>query len=146
MAKKSQPKEDKPVPQCKAILLCEQSIIEAGTGKVSLISIVNVLAVPRIDGTTKPVQAFLQLVDGIGRYKTALEIRDVAEDRVLKRTKGPTIEFSDRLATIQVLLSIPPLKILHQGNYDVVALADGLEIDRQQFFAEYYDDEGESEP
>jgi len=77
---------------------------------------------------------FLQLIGGIGRYHIAIEVRDLHEDEIIAQQDGE-IEFSDRLNRLSLEINVPPLPLDHPGAYDVVVLADGQEIDRQQFEA-----------
>jgi hypothetical protein len=136
MAKKSARKEGVPPPKCKAILLCDHTIIEAGTGKVSVIGIFERFQLPAFPGHTAPFTAFLQMTDGVGRYDVTIEVHDLQNDMVLARVTGAAIEFADRRAKVNFMIAIPPLPLQHAGGYDFVVLAGGKEIDRQQFVAQ----------
>jgi hypothetical protein len=125
----------KPPPKCKAILLCDQTIIEMVTRKVSVIGIFDNFVLPQFPGMTRPATAFLQLVTGIGRYEIVIEIQDLRDNRVLARAAGPGVEFPERLQKMNLMIPIPPLPLHHPGVYDVVVYANGQEIDRQQFTA-----------
>ena len=128
--------EPKPPPKCKAILLCDQTIIDAATGKLSIIGIFARFTVPAFPGTLIPFTAFLQMTSGIGRYKITLEIHDLREDTVVARAEGPEVDFPDRATKINFATPVPPLALEHPGAYDFVVFADGQEIDRQQFDAQ----------
>ena len=52
---------------CKALLLCQKTIIEAVTGNVSIIGTFSRFHLPSIPGQTGPFTVFMQLTDGIGR-------------------------------------------------------------------------------
>lgn len=118
-------------PVCKAILLCEKTVIEAGTGQISLINIID--QIPSFPGQTMPVEAFLQVTDAEGKYDVVVEVRDCGADHVLARAIGAGIEIPDRHATCNILIPVPSLRLHHTGPYDFVVLANGQEIDRQQF-------------
>jgi len=135
MAKEKKPsgKAGKPPPRCKAILLCDQLIVDAQTGKVSVIGVFDGFVVPTMPGRTRPSNAFLQLTDGIGNYSITVEIHDLLEDRVIARAKLAEIGFASRATKGNLVIPVPPLPIDHVGVYDFVVLADGQEIDRQQF-------------
>ena len=120
-------------PQCKAILLCSRTILEAGTGNISLIGVFTHIALRQVPGETVPMEAFLQFTDAEGRYDLLVEIHDQEKQRIIARAVGPAIEVADRLAYANVLIPIPPLKINHTGPYDFVVFANEKEIDRQQF-------------
>jgi hypothetical protein len=125
----------KPPPRCKAILLCDQAIVEAGTGKVSLIGIFDRFAVPEFPGLVRQFTAFLQLTDGIGKYRITVEVHDLREDAILARAAIVQIVFQDRAGKANLMIPVPPLLLKHPGGFDFVVLADEQEIDRQQFAA-----------
>lgn len=126
-------RERKPPPVCKAILLCDTVIRDAFTGKVSLIGLFDGFGMREMPGFTNPVIAFLQLVEGIGKYSLTVEIHDLGRDRVIARAEAATVEFPDRLSRRQVIIPVPPLPMEHEGVYDFVVMADEKEVDRQQF-------------
>jgi hypothetical protein len=132
MAKKSQ---KKPPPKCKAILLCDQTIIEAVTGKVSIIGIFDSWNLPQFPHPTRPFMAFLQMTDGIGQYTISVEVHDLEADQIIAQAQAARMTFPDRTAKVNLVIPVPPLLLRHAGNYDFVVLADGQEIDRQQFAA-----------
>ena len=113
MAKNVQPKKDKPLPQCKAILLCEHTIVDPKTEKVSLIGIIRLLHGLIIPGKTEPMEVFLQLVDGIGSYDITLQVHDLAMDETIAKGKGPSVNFPDPLVVRQLILPIPALPMTH---------------------------------
>ena len=143
--KKPAPKKStKPPPKCKAILLCDQAIVEAVTGKVSLVGIFDRFALRKFPGHIRQFTAFLQLTDGIGKYAITIEVHDLREDVVLARAPIVSLEFKDRAGKANLMIPVPPLLLKHAGGYDFVVLADGQEIDRQQFLARSVG--GDSEP
>ena len=131
----SKPKEDRPPPKCKAILLCQQITVDAGTARASVLDILQSLDFATLPGQTKPMELYLQLVDGMGRYDITVEIHDLAEERTIGRGKGLNIFMPDPLRTLQLAIPIPSLPITHAGYYDVIVFANRQEIDRQQFVA-----------
>ncbi len=120
-------------PKCKAILLCDKTIIEAGTGNVSLIGTFAEFNLREIPGVTPHVEAFCQIIDAEGSYEIRVEIHDLHDGKIIARADGLEIEIPDRLMRVNVIVPIPSLPIGHEGLYDFVILANGREIDRQQF-------------
>jgi hypothetical protein len=137
MAKKkaSSAKGRKPPPRCKAILLCDQAIVEAMTGKVSLIGIFDRFTLRKFPGHIRQFTAFLQLTDGVGSYNITIEVHDLREDQILARAAIVQMTFQDRSGKANLMIPVPPLLLKHPGGYDFVVLADEQEIDRQQFLA-----------
>lgn len=120
-------------PKCKAILLCDKTIIEAATGKISLIGTFTHFALKEIPGRTRTVEAFCQFTDAEGRYDLVVEIHNLQNGTVIARATGPAIEIPNRLMRANVIIPIPSLSVGNSGAYDFVIFANGSEIDRQQF-------------
>lgn len=149
MAKRKKPaktgREGKPPPSCKAMIIAEKVIIEKDTEKVSIINIFNGFLLSEFPGKTGPAAAFVQMIDGIGRYDITVEVHDLKENKVIARAGGMNIAFPEtRLGTVNFMINIPPIPLQHPGAYDVVVLADGQEIERQKFHASERTAEGES--
>lgn len=105
------------------------------TGKPTIVGIFSGFNVPAFPGFTSPCNAFLQLTDGIGKYRITVEIRDLRDDLVIGRGEIADLDFPERAEKRNLIIPVPPVKLNHDGLYDFVVLADGQEIDRQQFGA-----------
>jgi hypothetical protein len=130
---KSEKEASPPRPVCKAILLCDQTILEAGTGKLSLIGIFSNFIMENLPGQIPKTEAFVQITDAKGRYDIVVEIHDLREDIIIARGKGLGIDVPNRHFFCNVLIPVPQLLIKHDGKYDIVVIANDEEIDRQQF-------------
>ena len=140
MAKKKKPSGKRkkfgiPPPKCKAILLCDAVILDAMTGKTSLIGIFENFMVRSLPGKSVPANLFLQLTDGHGKIDLRIEVHDLQADAIIARAEGPGVGFQDRLQKINVWIGLPPMPIESEGVYDIVVYAGDSEIDRQQFRA-----------
>jgi hypothetical protein len=134
----------------KAILLCERTIIESGTGQISLIGLFDELEVRAVPGTTGPFTVFLLLTDGIVGYdyEVSVEIHDLGNDVVIARATEPRLKWKDRLTTAHLLFPVSQLEVAHAGTYDIVVFADRREVERQRLVVlvpESLEDEEEQE-
>jgi hypothetical protein len=120
-------------PTCKALLLCDDTIIEAGTGKISLIGVFRQFALPRFPARTRAFRAFVQITNAAGRYDFLVQLKDLSTDDVMAEATG--IEIEDRLDVFNIVIPVPPLPLEHPGEYDFVVFANSDEIDRQSFRA-----------
>lgn len=135
MAEVNEPDGTKPKPNCKAILLCDQVIVDSMSGKTSLIGLFDRFNLRKYPVRLPPFWAFLQLVDGIGRYELGVEIRDLREgDATIARMRMP-VEFPERTNRMNVQFAVGGLPLAHPGVYDFIVSADGKEIDRQRLEA-----------
>jgi hypothetical protein len=131
-----------PPPKCKAILLCDQVIVDARTGKSSVIGIIGGFVLPTFPMATPPCTAFLQLTSGIGSCQITVEIHDLQSDQIIARAAAADVAFADRSAKINIIIPVPSITLQHAGLYDFVVLSSNEEIDRQQFRAQSFTPEG----
>jgi hypothetical protein len=132
---KRKPRQRKPPPRCKAILLCDHTIVEAVTGKISIIGIFANWYVPHFPIHIRPFTVFLQLTNGIGQYTVSVNVVDLRTDHIIAQAQAFAMNFPERRTIANLLIPVPALLLPHDGSYDFVVLADGQEIDRQQFQA-----------
>ena len=128
-------RQRKPPPRCKAIVICERTIIEAGSGSVSLIAAFDRFEVSHFPSVSRAFEIYLVLVDGIGRYQIVVEIYDLQEGTIFGRLPPIEIEWPERLARMTLVIPIAAIPLDHAGEYDIVVLADDQEIDRLKFSA-----------
>ncbi len=131
--RRRKPKRSKPPPTCKAILLCDGIIVDALTGKVTLVGIFEHFNLRSLPGKTVPAQIFLQLTNAKGKYAIKIEVHDLRDDVIIARGGGIQIEIEDRLDKINAWFPLPALPIKSEGAYDLVVFGGAAEIDRQQF-------------
>jgi hypothetical protein len=137
MAKKRR-KGKKPPPRCKAILLCDQVMLDAVTRKTSLIGVFDSFFMRQFPGPTQQFCVFLQLVDGIGTYVLTAEVHDLHDDAVIARLLQLQVKFPGRTNKLNLNVGPVVMQIPHVGAFDVVLMADGQEIDRQRFDARLF--------
>jgi hypothetical protein len=125
----------KPLPHCKAFLLCEGVAEDQVTGAISLLNLIDVMRLSSFPATSESFVVFLQLYDGIGRYTVSLELHDLADDRVAKATYQQ-VDFPNRLDKLDLLIPIATMRLPRPGRYEWVALVDGKELATQYFDAE----------
>lgn len=131
-ARRQMPTSQPPAPVCKAILLCQKTILEADTGAVSLIGVFDSFGVGE-DLITGSAEAFCQITEAEGDYELTIEIHDLSTGSMIAKGEGITINIPNRLVRANVIVPIPAMKFSHTGVFDFVILANGEEIDRQQF-------------
>jgi hypothetical protein len=127
------PKSEKPPPACKAILICEKTLRESRTGRITLIGIIREIPRRVIPGWTDPMVVFLQLVNGKGHLDLTIEVQHLQTDNTIVKTKGIGVDFPDPLTVRNLTLRLSSLPIAVFGTYDLIVFGNGQEIDRQQF-------------
>ncbi len=133
---------DKIPPTCKAMLICDQVMIERDTEKISVIGSYSTLSLERASPHFGPFCIFPQLTAGNAECRVIIEVQDLREGHVISKSEPKLVQFEDRLEVLNLIAAWPAIPIEHAGVYDVVAFADGIEIDRQRLQISF-DSEGE---
>ena len=126
----------KPLPHCKALLLCEKVTESQLTEKITLHNLIETFGLRSFPGRSTPFVIFIELYDGIGRYKLTIEVHDLSDDSMVAHTTYGNLEFPERLTRIVVTIPIDFVQLPRPGRYELVALANGQEIGRQYFDVE----------
>ncbi|MGH7135009.1 MAG: DUF6941 family protein [Pirellulales bacterium] len=131
----------KPLPQCKAFLICEGVGINNSTGQFNLYNLVNSLTFVQFPAAARPLVAFLQLYDGIGRYEVSVELRDLADESSVAAGIFGHLDFPERLVKMELAVPIDSMRLPHLGRYEIAVLLDGQELATQFIDAEVADDD-----
>lgn len=126
----------KPLPQCKAFLLCEGITEDEATGQLCLNKLIETLRFRSFPAEAVPFMVFVQLYDGIGRYQLAVELRDLSNNTSTAVTMPSSLDFPERLVKMDVILPIDSFRLPHAGRYEVAVLLDGEEAATQPIDAE----------
>jgi hypothetical protein len=108
------------------MLLCDRTIVEAGTGKVSIIGTFDSCRVERLPGYTIPFTIYVVLIEGvIGHdYEIAVDFYDLNDNSLVSHTIGSRALWNERLSRISLVMPVAPILIERPGDYDLVVLAD----------------------
>lgn len=126
----------KPLPHCKALLLCEKVTESQITGKVTLHNLIEAFQSRIFPGRSTPFTIFLQVYDGIGRYVVSTEITDLADGSIVARTALRDLYFPDRLTRIQLVVPVESVRLPRSGRYEMVVFVEGQPLASQHFEAE----------
>jgi hypothetical protein len=130
----------KPLPHCKALLLCERVTEHRVTGALTLRNLIESFRIPAYTRNSTPFAIFVQLYDGIGRYHLTIEVYDLSDDSNVARATFADLDFPERLAKIDAVIPVDAVWLPRPGRYEVLVLADRRELSRQSFVAEIKND------
>jgi hypothetical protein len=120
-----------PPPSCKAILLCERVVYNAFTQRYSVVEIIGDIYIDRPNYPFGPCSLFLEITNAVGVHHVVPEIHDLGSGDVIARGEPVRVEMLDRLERHTVVLTVPAFEIPGPGSYDILALANDQEINRQ---------------
>lgn len=132
----------KPLPQCRAFLICEEAEVDDVTDRFSLFQIVNELNFPSFPAQAPPLSVFLQLYDGMGRYDLSVELRNLADDTHVTAEFFSELEFPERLVKMELVIPIDSMRLPAAGRYEIAIFVDGSELATQFIDVEVADGGG----
>jgi hypothetical protein len=113
-----------PLPTVHAMLVCDLVIREAGTNKHSAIGIFTDVFTTKFPMILNPLAVYVCLGDALGFYDLAVELVDLAEDKVLGRVEGMKLQAKDKLATHDFGIRFVNTTFQKPGTYEFRLFAD----------------------
>src|SRR5690348_16242083 len=104
---------DRIPPKSKAMLICDQVIVERDTNKISVIGSHNYIAIWR--GILPPFCVFLKLMEGNAICHVTFEFHDLSDDLIISRLGPQMVQFTDRLEAVELVASWNEIQIEHEG-------------------------------
>lgn len=126
----------KPLPHCKALLLCEKVTESLITGKVTLHNLIERFEVAAFPARSTRFTIFLEVYDGIGRYEMEVEVNDLRDGSAVAAIELDDLDFPDRLTRIQVTAPVDFVPLQKPGRFELVVLVGGQPLASQYFAAE----------
>ncbi len=96
----------------------------------SACSISSTLILPVFPGPSPSFEIFVELYDGIGVYDLSIEVDDRFDDKTIARATLVDLDFTERLAKMDLAFPVQSVALPHPGRYDVLALVRGQELAR----------------
>src|SRR5262245_41988055 len=121
-----------PTPTFNAMLICDDSIREEGSRKVSLIGIFSdiwALQFPVVHGS---LCVYVNLGDSEGKYRLRLELVRVDDMRTIGRGEGQA-ESNDRMKPTEIVFELKGLVFERPGKYEFVLHANDRMVGRKSF-------------
>jgi hypothetical protein len=99
------------------MLLCDHTIREHGTGKVSLIGIFENISAARFPVVHRSLSVYAKLVDAEGEYTIRLELLRLEDGHaVAQGTLRAT--FADRMTPAELIFALENLDLERPGRYE----------------------------
>ena len=106
-----------PTPVPVAFLLCDQIIVEAGSGKKTIVGVFDRVGVRQFPATHSPAWLYIRVIDCEGEYEHRIEYVQVATQKILARANG-TATSKNRHVYAEFVLPCPPLQLPEPGEYE----------------------------
>jgi hypothetical protein len=104
------------VPVLVAVLICDVGVADPSTKKKNLIGIFDRVFVREFPAQ-RAMSLYLKLTDAEGPYRLIIRYVQTASGRVLAEAPGE-MKATDRLTSVDAILSFPPLPMPEAGRYE----------------------------
>ena len=122
-----------PVPNSRAVLICEKIIKDWLTGTVTVVGVLTRFNMIEYPGFTPGFFLFAQLTGGVGQYDMTYEVQDEGDGVVMGRSPPMPLIFESKTEVRDIIIQIPPVPLNHSGVYTVALFVNGNEVGHQTF-------------
>jgi hypothetical protein len=123
-------------PSIKAMLICDNIITEALSGKKSLIGVFEKIGAQKFPFTHFSLGLYVNFTDALGKYEFKLELFDVEKQEAIATAKIPEANISDKLGTGELVFNLKGLKFSHPGRYEFRIFANNRLLGTKSFGVE----------
>jgi hypothetical protein len=122
----------RPHPSLNAMLLCDHTIREAGTGKVSLIGVFENISAARFPVVHRALSVYAKLGDAEGEYAIRLELLRLDDGHVVAQG-ALRAAFADRMTPGEIIFALENLGLDRPGRYEFRLYADDRFVAAKSF-------------
>jgi len=119
-------------PVVTAMLVADQVIVDAATGKKTLVGVYTRMTSRKVPFMAR-LSIYAQLTDAVGEYVFRVEVVHLAENRVIAGIKFGPVNSPSKLDPMEICLQLP-VKLPQYGTYEFrLCLDDGTLVATRAF-------------
>ena len=105
-------------PILKAMLLCDQTILEEGTHKRTLIGLFDRIKASQLPSTHPSMSVYVQFREIEGMFSFALELYDLTEGKIMNRSVIKDFPVQSRSRDCELVFNLLSVRFEHAGEYE----------------------------
>jgi len=105
-------------PILKAMLLCDQTIVEEETKKRSLIGLFDRVKTAQLPTVHPSLSVYVQFCEVEGMFDFTLELYDLAEEKTLHKAVVKNFKVQDKSRDCELVFNILSVRFEHAGGYE----------------------------
>ena len=105
-------------PILKAMLLCDQTILEEGTKKRSLIGLFDRISTAQIPTVHPSMSVYVQFREVEGTFDFTLELYDLSQEKTLHRAMIQAFKVQDKSRDCELVFNLLSVRFEHTGEYE----------------------------
>ena len=122
-----------PRPILKAMLLCDQTLVEEGTRKRTLIGLFDRIGGPQFPLVHSSMSIYVQFREIEGTFDFSLELYDLDEGRSMHRAIIKGFQVKDRSRDSELVFNLLSVRFEHPGEYEFRIYIDDLVFGQKSF-------------
>lgn len=105
-------------PILKAMLLCDQTIVEEGTRKRSLIGIFDRVKAAQLPTLHPAMSMYVQFREIEGVFDFVLELYDLSEEKTLHKATIKNFNVQEKSRDCELVFNLMSVRFEHDGEYE----------------------------
>ena len=120
-------------PILKAMLLCDQTLVEEGTRKRTLIGLFDRIKASQFPTVHPAMSVYVQFREIEGVFDFSLELFDLERTRPLNRAVVKGFKVQDRFQDCELVFNLLSIKFEHHGEYEFRIYVNDLVFGQKSF-------------
>jgi len=120
-------------PILKAMLLCDQTLVEEGTRKRSLIGLFDRVKSAQFPTVHGSMSVYVQFREIEGTFDFTLELFDLAEDKTLHKAMVKDFKVQDKSRDCELVFNLLSVRFVHAGDYEFRIYVDDQIFGQKSF-------------
>ena len=105
-------------PILKAMLLCDQTLVEEGSHKRSLIGLFDRVKSNQFPTVHGSMSVYVQFREIEGKFDFTLELFDLAEDKTLHKANVKDFNVQEKSRDCELVFNLLSVRFVHPGDYE----------------------------
>ena len=105
-------------PILKAMLLCDQTLVEEGTKKRSLIGLFDRVSTAQMPTVHPSMSVYVQFREVEGVFDFTLELYDLAEEKTLHKAMIKSFKVHEKSRDCELVFNLLAVRFEHPGEYE----------------------------
>ena len=105
-------------PILKAMLLCDQTLVEEGTRKRSLVGLFDRVKAAQFPSVHGSMSVYVQFREIEGVFDFTLELYDLAEDKALHKAVVNNFQVQEKSRDCELVFNLLSVRFNHPGDYE----------------------------
>lgn len=122
-----------PKPILKAFLLCDQTIVEEGSRKRSLIGLFDRIKASKLPTVHPAMSVYVQFREIEGQFNFTLELYDLEKETPVNRAVIEGFRVQERSRDCELVFNLLSIKFEHSGDYEFRIYVDDLIFGQKSF-------------